>query len=289
MGHRPTPLVEILRDARQALDDDSARLLSAIMADYPASLAVPPAELLLSTNSSPVTLERIVAATGVGDFAELQRRAAEEIDAGLRSPGLRFAARLARPTNAAALVDRMVPHEAGNVRSTLASLRDTGALEMAAARIVAARSRFLLGQRKSYAFAHLLGADLATFLARVVIVDGVAVRGPDFLLDTSKDDVFIAFSLRRYAATTITWARMARERGVTVIGVTDSIDGALGQMADIPLIAATSSESFADSPTAIAAVVHALAALCAARAKGAKRRLAEHERLSREMSVYDER
>lgn len=289
MAHRPTPLLQILRDARQDLDEDSARLLSAIMADYPDTLAVPPAELLRSTNSSPVALERIVVATGVGDFAELQRRAAEEIDAGLRSPDLRFAARLARPTNAAALVDRMVAHEAGNVRSTLAALRDTGALELAATRIVAARSRFLIGQRKSYAFAHLLGADLSSFLARVVVVDGIGVRGPDFLLNTSPDDVLIAFSLRRYAATTIAWARAARERGVTVIGVTDSVDGSLGQMADIPLIAATSSESFADSPTAIMAVVHALAALCAARAKGAKRRLAEREQLSREMAVYDER
>ena len=289
MVHRPTPVLQLLQDARPALDGESSRLLAAIIADYPEMLAMPPAEMLLATGSSPIALERIVMATGIEDYSELQRRAVEEQDARLRSPGDRFAARLARPTSTAALIDRMVAHEAGNVRVTLAALRDTGALELAAARIVGARTRFLLGQRKSYGFAHLLGADLASFLARVVVVDGIGVSGPDFVLDVSPEDVLVAFSVRRYAATTITWARAARDRGATVIGITDSSDGSLGQLADIPLIAANSSESFADSPTAIVAVIHALAAVCATRAKGAKRRLAARERLSREMAVYDER
>jgi hypothetical protein len=53
-------------------------------------------------------------------------------------------------------------------------------------------------------------------------------------------------------------------------------------------VVGTDSASYADSPTAVAAVVHILATLAAASAKGARRRLARRDVLTARLGVYAE-
>jgi DNA-binding MurR/RpiR family transcriptional regulator len=206
----------------------------------------------------------------------------------LSTPDERYGARLQRRSTATALLQQVVAQETANLSATLERLQADGSLEQAARRIVAAKRRFVTGGSKSWSYASLLATDLSASMANVVLIDGTVVRAVDVLSDVRPGDVLVAFSLRRYARSTIAIAEEFAAAGGAVVGVTDDADSAVAQVADAAVVVSTDSASYADSPTAVSAVVHILATLAAASAKGARRRLARRDALTARLGVYAE-
>jgi DNA-binding MurR/RpiR family transcriptional regulator len=206
----------------------------------------------------------------------------------LRSPGERYGARMQRPRSATVLLQQVIAQETSNLASALAAVEADGSLEAAARKVVAARRRFVIGGGKSGAYAALLATDLSASLANVTLVDGATINPVDVLCDVRQDDVLVAFSLRRYARPTIAVAREFAAAGGTVVGITDAPDTSLADIAEVAVVVSTDSASYADSPTAVAAVVHILATLTAASAKGARRRLARRDDLTHRLDVYEQ-
>ncbi len=204
----------------------------------------------------------------------------------LSSPGERFGARLQRPSSAAALQTRVIEQETRNLAQVFQDVTASGNVTEAAATIVAGRRRFVAGTGKAFAYASLLAADLSAGMSNVTLVDGTVVRALDILSDVRETDVLVAFSLRRYRSETVVVAQQFAAAGGTVVAVTDAEDAPLASVTSQTIIVATDSASYADSPTAVAAVVHLLATLTTASAKGARRRLAERDRLSHELGLY---
>lgn len=204
----------------------------------------------------------------------------------LSSPDERYGARLQRRSTATALLKQVVAQETANLATTLDRLQADGSLEQAARRIVAAKRRFVTGGSKSWSYASLLATDLSASMANVALIDGTVVRTVDVLSDVRPGDVLVAFSLRRYARSTIAVAEEFAAAGGTVVGVTDDAGSAVARVADVAVVVSTDSASYADSPTAVAAVVHILATLAAASAKGARRRLARRDVLTARLGVY---
>ncbi|MGG1908946.1 SIS domain-containing protein [Microbacterium sp. NRRL B-14842] len=99
-------------------------------------------------------------------------------------------------------------------------------------------------------------------------------------------DVLIAFSLRRYREETVRLGRLFHEAGGQLVVITDSEDAPLASIATSLIRVRTGSASYADSPTPVAAVCHLLSALTTASAKGARRRLAERDRLVARLGLY---
>lgn len=217
--------------------------------------------------------------------ASSRRAAAEAENRRLTSPDARYGARLRR-SSASALLSAVAEAERANLDHTLTRLQADGTLELAAAKVVAARRRFVLGTAKSRAHATLLHLELSPSLAGVTLVDeGSAI---DVLSDVRPTDVLVAFSFRRYARQTVTVARAFARAGGHVVAITDDADSPLAAAGHTTVVVGTGSASFADSPTAISAVVHALATLTAASAKGARRRLARREELARALTTYSD-
>ena len=206
----------------------------------------------------------------------------------LTSPDERYGARLQRRSTATALLQQVVAQETANLATTLERLQDDGSLEQAARRIVAAKRRFVTGGSKSWSYASLLATDLSASMANVTLVDGTPARAVDVLSDVREGDVLVAFSLRRYARSTITVAEEFAAAGGAVVGITDDAKSAVARIADVAVVVSTDSASYADSPTAVAAVVHIIATLAAASAKGARRRLARRDVLTARLGVYTE-
>jgi DNA-binding MurR/RpiR family transcriptional regulator len=206
----------------------------------------------------------------------------------LSSPDERYGARLQRRSTATALLQQVVAQETANLGASLDRLQADGSLEQAARRIVAAKRRFVTGGSKSWSYASLLATDLSASMANVILIDGTVVRAVDVLSDVRPGDVLVAFSLRRYARSTIAVAEEFAAAGGSVIGVTDDAKSAVARVADVSVVVSTDSASYADSPTAVAAVVHILATLAAASAKGARRRLARRDAITARLGVYAE-
>jgi DNA-binding MurR/RpiR family transcriptional regulator len=204
----------------------------------------------------------------------------------LNTPEDRYAARLQKKSSSSVLRARIVESEKKNLAETFAHLGEDDALVRAPARIVAARRRYVLGSGKS--FATLFAWDLSAGLAQVLLIDETAVRSIEVLSDVRPTDVLIVFSFRRYQKQSVLVAERFAAAGGTVIAVTDSPDAPIAAFATETVTVPTASASYADSPTAVAAVIHLLSTLTIASAKGARRRFAEREQLSQILNNYVE-
>jgi DNA-binding MurR/RpiR family transcriptional regulator len=203
----------------------------------------------------------------------------------LASPQERYDARLQRRSSAL-LQRRVVEQERASIDEALDQIRTDESIAQAAARIVAARRRFVIGSAKSFSYASLLAFDLGVGLSQVTLIDGTVVRGVDVLADVRSNDLMVAFSFRRYRRDTVDVARRFVEAGGELVAVTDFEDAPLAKFADQCIYVATGSASYVDSPTVVASVLHVLATLTTASAKGARRRLVERDRLNAELGLY---
>lgn len=204
----------------------------------------------------------------------------------LRSPGERFTARMVKRSSAETLRGTLIDIELQNIRHALDLLSTDEALIPAAGTIVAARRRFIIGGGRSFSYASLLAWDLSSGLSQVTLIDGTIVRPLDVLCETRPTDVLVVFSFRRYLQETFTIAEQFAAAGGQVIAITDSAEAPVGKIATQNVVVPTVSASHSDSPTAVAAVVHLLSALTTASAKGARRRLAERDRLDEIFASY---
>jgi DNA-binding MurR/RpiR family transcriptional regulator len=216
---------------------------------------------------------------------------AREENQRLATPDQRFGARLGkntqdRPSSAAALQARLIRQDTHTLDEAFDRVSADGSVLAASSAVVAARRRFVVGTGKAFAYASLLAIDLSNGLSHVTLVDGTLVRHLDILTDVRDTDVLVAFSFRRYRRETVTFAEQFAKAGGTVIAVTDDDDAPLTRIAEHIVVVPTDSASHVDSPTAVAAVVHLLATLTTASAKGARRRLAERERLATALDVH---
>jgi DNA-binding MurR/RpiR family transcriptional regulator len=203
----------------------------------------------------------------------------------LTSPHERYDARLQRRSSTL-LQRRVVEQERASIDEALDQILADESIAQAAARIVAARRRFILGSAKSFSYASLLAFDLGAGLSQVTLIDGTVVRGVDVLSDVRSNDLMVAFSFRRYRRDTVEIARRFVEAGGELVAVTDFEDAPLAKIADQSIYVATGSASYVDSPTVVASVLHVLATLTTASAKGARRRLLERDRLNTELGLY---
>ena len=203
----------------------------------------------------------------------------------LASPHQRYDARLQRRSSSM-LQQRVVEQERASIAEALDLILADDSIAQAAARIVAARRRFIVGSSKSFSYASLLAFDLSAALSHVTLMDGTVVRSVDVLSDVRSSDLMVAFSLRRYRRDTVEIARRFSEAGGELVAITDFDDAPLADIADQSIYVATGSASYVDSPTVIAAVLHVLATLTTASAKGARRRLGERDRLNTELGLY---
>ncbi|BCJ46209.1 hypothetical protein GCM10010168_51580 [Actinoplanes ianthinogenes] len=188
--------------------------------------------------------------------------------------------------SAQVLKQRVLEQQRTAFDQVLAWAADHDAIERAAALIVSARRRYLIGSGKSLSYASLLAADLSAGLSAVHLVDGAALRALEVLSDVRQGDLLVAVSLERYRRETVEVASAYVRHGGDLVLITDAEDAPLTGIATTRIVVGTGSASYANSPTSIALVLHLLATLTIASSKGAGRRLRERDALAAELNLY---
>jgi DNA-binding MurR/RpiR family transcriptional regulator len=181
---------------------------------------------------------------------------------------------------------KIIARERRILANAFERLEDDGTTVQATALVVAARRRFVIGEGKSFAYATLLAGDLSAGLSQVTLIDGAIVRPLDILADVRNSDVLIAFSVLRYRRYTIEFSRQFRAAGGSVVAITDSPAAPICAIASVSIVVPTENTLDEDSPTALVAAIHVLTALTTASAKGARRRLAKRQKLTRALNIY---
>ncbi|BBH68769.1 hypothetical protein ACTI_54540 [Actinoplanes sp. OR16] len=203
------------------------------------------------------------------------------------SPSERFDRNVQR-RSAQVLKQRVLEQQRAEFEKALAWAAEQDAIERAAALLVSARRRFLLGYGKSHSYASLLAADLSAGLSGVHLVDGAALRSIDVLSDIRQGDLLVAVSMARYRRETVEIASAYARHGGDLILVTDAEDAPLSAIATTSIVIGSESASYANSPTSVVLALHLLATLTIASSKGAGRRLRERDALAAELGLYTE-
>ncbi len=209
------------------------------------------------------------------------------------------------PRSASVLKTRVLAAHRAEIDAGLAWLATDRSVESAAAAITRARRRFVLGAATSFTYASLLAAKLSSALAQVTLVDGTIVRPLEILSDVRDSDVLIAISLYHYRTYTIENARSFAEAGGALVVITDAPTNPLVGVAAVAVVLEPTLDRRGEnditakdlrmhpetprvSPTVLALVIDTISTLSAASAKGARRRLAERERLGTRLGLYTE-
>ncbi|MBL3686387.1 MurR/RpiR family transcriptional regulator [Leucobacter zeae] len=213
-------------------------------------------------------------------------RSSHEFDDSTSAPRDRFGERVRKNLSAESIQASVIESESRLLARTFDELVASGDVPRAASLILGGRRRYIAGEGKASAYAHLLGTDLSSTLSNVFLIDGRALTPLTVLTDVRNTDVLVVFSLRKYREETIRLAHLFVEAGGQLVVVTDSDDAPLTGIATVAIRVRTASASYADSTIAVAAVCHLLSTLTAASAKGAKRRLAMRDHYALELGLY---
>lgn len=125
--------------------------------------------------------------------------------------------------------------------------------------IVSARRIYILGVRSAAAISSFLGFYFNLIFPDVVLMHTTSVSEVfEQLLRIGPKDVLIGVSFPRYSRRTVKALQFARDRGATVVAITDSDTSPLAPLANYSLLAKSDMASFVDSLVAPLSLVNAL-------------------------------
>ncbi|HHV78662.1 MAG TPA: MurR/RpiR family transcriptional regulator [Firmicutes bacterium] len=172
------------------------------------------------------------------------------------------------------------------IQATLAEL-SLDDFERAVKALCKARRVFVIGLRSAWAMAFFLGYSLNWVLRNVTIISNNAGEGLEQIMCVKPADVAVAISVPRYTRLTVDLFTLAKKRGATTIGITDSVLSPLSSCSDILLIAKSGMPSFNDSFVAPLSLINALiAGVGAENEAGTAEALEELEPLWEEHGIY---
>ena len=126
-------------------------------------------------------------------------------------------------------------------------------------KIMTARRIYILGTRSSTFVAGYLNFYLHLMFENVTLVEANAA-GEIFeqLFRIGPGDVLIAITVPRYSKVTMNTVKFAKDRGATIVAITDSELSPLYQQADVSLLVTSDMFSFVDSMVAPISMINAL-------------------------------
>ena len=142
------------------------------------------------------------------------------------------------------LITFSMEQDVAYIRQTLGELREEQ-LQQAVASILAAKQIIVVGFRSSYSAAHWLTFNLNIIRGNAHLYNGPIDDVNYLIKQIDKDCLVIAFSFPRYISETILFAQAAKDKGATILGITDDELSPLGPIADQVL------KVYAPSPIAI--------------------------------------
>lgn len=155
--------------------------------------------------------------------------------------------------------------------------------------ILNARTIYILGVRSSAAIASFLSFYFNLMFDNVKHIHTASnAEAFEQMVRIGKEDVVIGISFPRYSSRTVKAMKFARDRGATVIALTDSMAAPIAQNATHTLIAMSDMVSLVDSLVAPLSVVNALIVACSYRKEEAMAKtFANLEEIWDEYGVYE--
>jgi DNA-binding MurR/RpiR family transcriptional regulator len=170
-------------------------------------------------------------------------------------------------------------HDMQNLHRTISGL-SVDDLSQAVKTLVKARRVYIAAGFSTYPAAYYTSLILDRLRSDVVLISADAGLPGARLEDLDKQDCLLAFTFPRYSVATQRLAQWAKENQAKVIAVTDTPISAVGQLADIVLVALAAGSGMQNSLVAPIAVANALLnGVAAERGTAGLERYSRHDKL----------
>lgn len=154
--------------------------------------------------------------------------------------------------------------------------------------LLQAKHIYILGTRTSAALSMFMGFYFNLLFENVrVLYENTAGEVFEQIMRIGPGDVFVGISYPRYSKRTVKAVRFARERGATVLALTDAETSPIAEGADICLLARSDMVSFVDSLVAPLSLINALIVEVSERKPGVATTFTELEEVWNEYDVYE--
>jgi DNA-binding MurR/RpiR family transcriptional regulator len=228
---------------------------------------------------NPSTIVRFTYRLGLNGFPDLQERMRELVRGRLSRTGdpiseSHVAGHLEGTSFGASL-----SHDWQNLHRTIAGL-DTAAFAKAVNIVARARRVYVVAGFSTFPVAHYCALILDRLRSDVTLLSTNDTFATPRLVEMKSEDCLIAFTFPRYASATHLIVQWAKENKAKVVTVTDSPISAVGQIADVVVLAASAGTGLQNSLVAPMAVANALCnGVAAVKGPAALERYSRHDRL----------
>lgn len=251
---------DVIGEMRASYDrlTQSQKRIAEFIVDQPEQVAFSTVdEVANQLGVNPSTIVRFTYRLGLAGFPDLQNR----IQARLRT-------RLERAENLSdehgSLAHLQDSSFAASLQQDLKNLHRTfeqlsaADLQRTVDILVKARRVYVCAGLSSHALAHFFTLILDRLRSDTVLVSSDTAMSSTHLSDIGPDDVLVAFTFPPYAAATRQVASWAKERKAVIVAVTDNPISAVGQIADVLLLASCAGTGLQNSLVGGMAIANAV-------------------------------
>lgn len=249
-----TSLLQEIQEKAKGFSKSQRRIASYIQEHYEQAAFMTASKLGEAAGVSESTVVRFAYALDLDGYPALQSRMEEMVLGKLTSVQR---ARLAEDIPENDVLRTVLNNDISSLRQTL-EMASPETFARAVDTIIGARKIGVLGLRSALPLAQFLSYYLGFICGNVVNFTGNPETLKEEILRLDRQDVMVCLSFPRYSAKTVEAIRFARDRGVTIVALTDKLDSPIGRMADTVLLAKSDMASFADSLTAPLSVINAI-------------------------------
>ena len=228
---------------------------------------------------NPSTIVRFTYRLGLNGFPDLQERMRELVRGRLSRTG--------DPINESQVAGHLegtsfgasLSHDWQNLHRTIADI-DADGFGRAVNFLARARRVYVVAGFSTFPVAHYFALILDRLRSDISLLASNDAFATPRLVEMKPEDCVVAFTFPRYASATHRIALWAKENRAKVVAVTDSPISAVGQVADVVLLAASAGTGMQNSMVAPMAVANALLnGVAASKGTSALERYSRHDRM----------
>lgn len=249
-------LVEHIESEMPRMSKGQKAIARFILSDYERAAYMTAVKIGEEAGVSESTVVRFTMELGYEGYPHFQHLLQEELKVKLTSVQRLNASR--RYTNDSQVLSSILQTDIDNLKTTFDNI-DEVAFRKAVETILSAKRIFIMGLRSSAPLSSFLHFYFTLLFDDARHIHSNSVNEVfEQILPIGPGDVLIGISFPRYSTRTIQSMQYARQRGATVVAITDKADTPLSQQADVALFATSDMASFVDSLVAPLSVINAL-------------------------------
>lgn len=237
----------------------SQKKIAKFLLDEPHQFAIKSADQIgKEVGVSETTVIRFCYSLDYNGFSELQKKVREALLMQKSSLDQYYSNKL-ELLNEPHFFAHVMEQDCQNIKRTAAQMNEKD-VQQAVDHLISGEQIVISGLRSSFAAAHWLSFTLGLMRENVFLyksdTDGLGAA----LDRLNADSVLVAISFHRYLRETINMAKLAKQRGATVIGITDSPLAPIHKFADVLLTIAPSGKSTLDTTPSLFSLLNAIVA-----------------------------